>query len=94
MWCTDYVGHPHVHCSVIFGMWMLVSHAFRPITFVHNKNTAVDSAFVSPLYRGIIGVVYGVFQVAVFYVFAVFFQYLFYLKSAHLAINVVDFHLC
>ena len=60
----------HVHCGVIFGTWMLVSYAFRPITFVCNKNAAVDSAFVNPLYRGIVGVVHGVFQVAVFCVFA------------------------
>ena len=72
---------------------MLASHAFRPITFVYNKNAAVDSAFVSPLYRGIVGVVYGVFQVAAFCVFAAFFQCLFHLRSAYLAINVVDFHL-
>ena len=53
---------------------MLASHAFRPITSVYNKNTAVDSAFVSSLYRGIVGVIYGVFQVAVSCVFAVSFQ--------------------
>jgi len=94
MWHTDCVGHPHVHCSVIFGTWMLASHAFRPITFVHNKNVAVDSAFVSPSYRGIVGVVYGVFQVAASYVFVASFQCFFHLRSAHLAINVIDFHLC
>jgi len=94
MWCTDCVGHSYIHCGVIFGTWMLASHAFRPITSICNKNTAVDSAFVSPLYRGIVGVVYRVFQVAAFYVFAVSFQHLFHLRSAHFAINVVDFHLC
>ena len=73
---------------------MLVSHAFRPITFVYNKNAVVDSAFVSPLYKGIVGVVYRVFQVAAFCVFAVSFQRLFHLRSAHFAINMVDFHLC
>jgi len=40
---------------------MLASHAFKPINFVYNKNATVDFAFVSSLYRGIIGVVYGVF---------------------------------
>jgi len=73
---------------------MLASHAFKPITFVCNKNAAVNSAFISLLYRGIVGVIYGVFQVAAFYVFAVSFQCLFHSKSAHFAINVVDFHLC
>ena len=94
MWCTDYVGHLHVHYGVIFGTWMLASHAFKPITFVYNKNAAVDSAFISPLYKGIVGVVHGVFQMAVFCDFAIFFQCLFYLRSAHLAINVINFHLC
>ena len=72
---------------------MLASHAFRPITSVHNKNAAIDFAFVSLLYRGIIGVVYGVFQMAAFYVFAVSFQCLFHSRSAHFAINMVDFYL-
>jgi len=40
---------------------MLASYAFKPVTFVCNKNTAIDSAFVSPLYWGIVGVIYGVF---------------------------------
>ena len=72
---------------------MLASHAFRPITFVCNKNAVVDSAFVSPLYREIVNIVYEVFQVAVSCVFTIFFQHFFHSKSAHLAINVVDFHL-
>ena len=88
------MGHLHVHCGVIFGTWMLASHVFRPITFVCNKNMTVDSAFVSPLYRGIVGVVHGVFQVAASCVFAVSFQCLFHSRSAHLAINVINFHLC
>ena len=73
---------------------MLASHAFRPITFVCNKNAIVNSAFVSPLYKGIVGVIHGVFQVAVSYVFTAFFQCLFHSRSAHFAINVIDFHLC
>jgi len=55
------MGHLHVYCSIIFGIWMLASHAFKPIVFVYNKNVAVDFAFISPLYKGIVGVVYGVF---------------------------------
>ena len=46
------------------------------------------------MYRGSVGVVYGVFQVAVFCVFAASFQLFFYSKSAHFAINVVNFYLC
>jgi len=56
---------------------MLAIHAFKPITFVYNKNAAVDFVFVSPLYKRIVGVVHKVFQVAVFYDFAVSFQHFF-----------------
>ena len=37
---------------------MLASYAFRPITSVYNKNAVVDFVFVSPLYRGTVGVVH------------------------------------
>ena len=73
---------------------MLVSHTFRPKTSVHSKKAAVDSAFVSPLYRRRVGVNYRVFYVAASCAFAAFFYRRFYLRSAHLAINIVDLHLC
>ena len=73
---------------------MLVSHTFKPRTSIYNKKAAVDSAFVSPLYRGRIGVDYGVFYIAASCVFTAFFHYCFYLRSAHLIISIVDFHLC
>ena len=72
---------------------MLISYAFRPKTSVYSKKAAVDSAFISPLYRGRVGVAYGVFHVAAFCAFAAFFHYRFYLRSAHLAISVVDLYL-
>ena len=55
------MGHPHVYCSVVFGMWMLASYVFKPITFVYNKKAAVDFVFVSLLYKGSVGVIYRVF---------------------------------
>ena len=73
---------------------MLVNHAFRPKTSIHNKKAAVDSAFISPLYRGRVGVNYRVFYIAAFYAFTASFHYYFYLRSAHFAISVVDFYLC
>ena len=73
---------------------MLASHAFKPMTFIYNKKAAVNFAFASPLYKGSVGVVYRVFQVAAFYIFAASFQRLFHSKSAHFAINVINFHLC
>ena len=73
---------------------MFASHAFRPRTSVRNRKAAVDSAFVSPLYRGRVGVDYGVFYVAASYVFTALFYCCFYLRSAHLAISVVDLYLC
>ena len=73
---------------------MLVSHTFRPRTSVRSKKTAVDSAFISPLYRERVGIDYRVFYMAVFCAFTTSFYYCFYLRSAHLAISVVDFYLC
>ena len=72
---------------------MLASHAFRPRTSVHSRKAAVDSAFVSPLYRERVGINYGVFYVAASCAFTAFFHYYFYLRSAHLAISVVDLYL-
>ena len=73
---------------------MLVSYMFRPRTSVHSKKAAVDSAFVSPLYRGRVGIDYGVFHVAVSCAFAASFYHYFYSRSAHLVISVVDLYLC
>ena len=78
----------------MFGTWILVSYTFRPKTSVRSRKAAVDSAFVSPSYRGSIGVDYGVFHVAASCVFAACFQRYFYSRSAYLAISVVDLHLC
>ena len=72
---------------------MLASHTFRPKTSVHSRKAAVDSAFVSPLYRGRVGVDHGVFHVAASCAFAAFFYRRFHLRSAHLAISVVDLYL-
>ena len=73
---------------------MLISHAFRPRTSIRSKKAAVNSAFVSPLYRGRVGVDYGVFHIAVSCVFAAYFYCYFYSRSAHLVISVVDLYLC
>jgi hypothetical protein len=73
---------------------MLISHAFRPRTSICSRKAAIDSAFISPLYRGRVGINYGVFHVAASCIFAASFYYPFHLRSAHLAISVVDLHLC
>ena len=72
---------------------MLTSHAFRPRTSVRSRKAAIDSTFVSPLYRGRVGVNYRVFHMAASYVFAASFYRRFYLRSAHLIISIVDLHL-
>ena len=72
---------------------MLVSHIFRPKTSIYSKKAAVDSAFISPLYRGRVGINYGVFYVAASCAFATSFYHYFYLRSAYLAISIVDLHL-
>ena len=72
---------------------MLASYAFRPKTFICNKKAAVDSAFVSPSYRGRVGVNYRVFYMAAFCAFTASFYYHFYLRSAYLVISIIDLHL-
>ena len=72
---------------------MLMSHAFRPRTSIHSRKAAVDSAFVSPSYKGRVGVNHRVFHMAASCAFAASFYYYFYLRSAYLAINIVDFYL-
>ena len=72
---------------------MLASHAFRPRTSVRSRKAAVDSAFVSPSYRGRVGVNYGVFYIAVSCAFTTSFHCCFYLRSAYLAISIVDLYL-
>ena len=69
---------------------MLASHTFRPGTSIRSRKAAVDSAFVSPSYRGRVGVDHGVFHVAASCVFATSFHRFFYSRSAHLAISIVD----
>ena len=73
---------------------MLVSHIFRPKTSICSKKAAVDFTFISPLYRGRVGINYGVFHVAASCAFTAFFYCRFHLRSAHLAISIVDFYLC
>ena len=73
---------------------MLASHAFRPRTSVRSRKAAIDSAFVSPSYRGKVGVDHGVFYVAVSCAFTASFYCRFYLRSAYFAISIVDLHLC
>ena len=72
---------------------MFVNHAFRPRTSIYSRKAAVNSAFISPLYRGRVGVDYRVFYIAASCAFTAFFYYYFYLRSAYLAISVVDLHL-
>ena len=73
---------------------MLASHAFRPRTSVRSRKAAVDSAFISPSYRGRVGVNHRVFHIAASYIFAASFHRRFHSRSAHLAISVVDLYLC
>jgi hypothetical protein len=72
-----------VQCGVVFGTWMIASHAFSPRTSVRSRKAAVDSAFD-----------HGVPHVVAPCAFAAFFQRRFHSISAHLAMHVVDLHLC
>ena len=73
---------------------MLASHAFSPKISIYSKNAAVDSAFVCLLYKGRVAFDYGVLYIVALYTLAAFFQRCFYLISAHLAMHIVDLHLC
>ena len=72
---------------------MLASHAFRPRTSIRSRKATINSAFISPSYRGRVGVDYGVFHIAASCVFAASFYCRFYLRSAYFAISIVDLHL-
>ena len=73
---------------------MLVSYTFSPRISIQNRNAAVDSAFVCPLYRGRVAFDHRVLYIVALCALAAFFQRCFYLISAHLAMYVVDLHLC
>ena len=72
---------------------MLASYVFRPRTSVRSRNTAVDSAFIYPLYRGRVAFNYRVLYIVAFYTFKAFSYYYFYLLSTYLIIYIVDLHL-
>ena len=72
---------------------MLASYTFRPRTSVRSRNTAVDSTFIYPLYRGRVAFNYRVLYIVTFYTFTVFSQRRFYLLSTYLIIYIVDLHL-
>ena len=72
---------------------MLTSYIFSPRTFVYNKNAAIDSAFIYPLYKGRVAFNYGVLYIVTVSLFTAFFQRCFYLLSAYLAIYIVDLYL-
>ena len=52
---------------------MLTSYAFSSKTFIRNRKAAVDSAFIYPLYRGRVGIIYRVLYVVPLYAFTAFF---------------------
>ena len=73
---------------------MLASYTFSLKISICSRKAAIDSAFDCPLYRGRVAVVYGVFHVVALCAFAAFFHHYFHLVSAHLAMHIVDLHLC
>ena len=87
------MGHPQVQYGIVFGIWMFVSHTFRPKTSVRSRNVAVDSAFVCPLYRGRVAFDYRVLHIVAFFAFTALSQRRFYSLSAHLVMHIVDLYL-
>ena len=72
---------------------MLISYTFSPRTSIYNRKAAIDSAFICPLYRGRVSIIYRVLYVVSLYTFTAFFQRYFYLISTYLAMHIVDLHL-
>ena len=72
---------------------MLTSHAFKPRTFIRSRKAAINSIFISPLYRKRVSINYRVFYIAASYIFTTSFYYCFHLRSIYLIISIVDLHL-
>ena len=87
------MGHPQVQYGVIFGIWILANHTFRPRTSVHSRNAAVDSTFICPLYRGRVAFNYRVLYIVAFFAFAALLQRHFYSLSAYFVMHIVNLHL-
>ena len=73
---------------------MLTSYIFRPKTSIYSRKAAIDSTFISPLYKGRVSINYRIFHIVTSYILTAFFYNYFYLKSAHLTISIVDLYLC
>ena len=72
---------------------MLTSYTFRPRTSIYSRKAAIDSTFISPLYREKVSIDYRVFYIAASYIFATLFYRRFHLRSTYLTISIVDLHL-
>jgi hypothetical protein len=72
---------------------MLISYVFKPRTSIYSRKAAIDSAFISPLYRGRVSINYRVFYIAAYYIFTTSFYYRFCLRSTYLIISIVDLYL-
>ena len=72
---------------------MPASYTFRPKTSIRSRKAAIDSTFISPLYRRRVRINYRVFYMAASYIFATSFYRYFYLRSAYLTISIVDLYL-
>ena len=72
---------------------MLISHIFKLKIFNYNRKAAIDFIFNSPLYKERVGINYRVFYIATSCIFTTSFYYYFYLKSAYLINNIINFHL-
>ena len=93
MWRTDSVGHPQVQYGVVFGIWILASHTFKPKISVYSRKAAIDSTFICPLYRGRVAFAHRVLHIVAFCTFAAFSQRRFHSLSAYLVMYIVNLHL-
>ena len=90
---TNYIGYLYVQYSIVFRIQMLARYTFSSKTSIYNRKAAINSAFICPLYREKVNIIYRVLYVVPLYAFTAFFQHCFYLISTYLAIYIVDLYL-
>jgi len=52
---------------------MLIRYTFSSKTFIYNRKAAINSAFICPLYREKVNIIYRVLYVVPLYAFTAFF---------------------
>ena len=73
---------------------MFTSYIFSFKTSIYSKKIAINLAFIYPLYRERINIIYRVFYIATLCTFTARSQRHFHLISTYLVMHILDLHLC